>query len=78
LAFGLAERWVARFAAAGITPAPWFTGNTSGTDYLTFTSTVNSVSTSPTTVSSSTGSPSSGGGGGGGGGSSGGGGVGSW
>jgi hypothetical protein len=60
LAFGLAERWVTRFAAAGITPDPWFTGNTSNTDYLTFTSSVNSMSTSPVTVSSSTGSPSGG------------------
>jgi hypothetical protein len=61
LAFGLAERWVGRFAAAGITPDPWFTGDTSDTDYLDFTSSVSSVSTSPITVSSSTGSPSGGG-----------------
>jgi uncharacterized membrane protein YgcG len=77
LAFGLAERWAAKFAAAGITPDRWFTGNTNDTsdaDYLTFTSKVSSVSTSPITVSSSTGSSSSGSGGV----SSGGGGVGSW
>ena len=76
LAFGLAERWVAKFAAAGITPDRWFTGNTSDTGYVAFTSRVSSVSTSPITANSTTGSSSGGSGGvrvsGGGGG------VGSW
>jgi len=69
LALGLAERWVARFAAAGITPDRWFTGDTG---YLGFTSRVSSVSTSTISVSSGTGSMSSGSV------STGGGGVGSW
>jgi hypothetical protein len=69
LALGLAERWVARFAAADVTPDRWFTGDTG---YFGFTSMVSSVSTSPISVSSGTGSPSSVSV------SSGGGGVGSW
>jgi uncharacterized membrane protein YgcG len=76
MAFGLADRWVARFAAAGITPDRWFTGDTGLAGYLVFTSTVNSMPTSPITVNSSTGSSS--GGSSSGSFSSGGGGVGSW
>lgn len=83
LALGLADQWIATFAAAGITPDRWYTNRVSGgsTGYLVFAGRVNSVSTSPISVGSATGSSSftstsgfsgSGSGGGGGGG------VGSW
>lgn len=74
LAFGFAERWVAKFAAAGITPDRWYISGTGYIGYLDFTSSVASVSTNPITVNSTTGSSSSGSVRG----SIGGGGVGSW
>jgi hypothetical protein len=77
MAFGLADRWVARFAAVGITPDRWFTGDPGHAGYLGFITTVNSMPTSSITVGSSSGSSGSGSGSSFSG-SSGGGGVGSW
>lgn len=80
LALGLAERWAATFAAAGITPDRWYTNGAgdSTTGYLAFTAMANSVSTSPITVGPGTGSASFTSTSGFSGGGSGGGGVGSW
>jgi uncharacterized membrane protein YgcG len=60
LVFGLTKHWITRFAAVGITPGKWFTGNSdSGSSYAVFTSTTNSSVANPTvSVTSNTASSS--------------------